>query len=92
MVHGTGRKRFTDLSFLGLEGIVMAHSLLSKYWEVRSDRISRGIGVEDMSDDPDVDDVMTWALNHIEAQHRVIVKDTQKIISLRTAIEEKSIF
>lgn len=66
----------------------MPHELIQKYWEVRSDRVSRNIGVEDMPDDPDTDDVMTWALRHIEAQHRVMVKDSQKITELSVAIQE----
>ena len=65
----------------------MSHGLIQKYWEVRTARVSRNIGVEDMPDDPDIDDVMTWALRHIEAQHRVITKDTQEIIELRIAMQ-----
>ncbi len=65
----------------------MAHDLVNMYWAVRSSRVERKIGVEDMPDDPDNEEIMTWAVRHIEAQHRVMVKDSQLIRELRIAAE-----
>lgn len=65
----------------------MAHDLVNMYWAVRSSRVERKIGVEDMPDDPDNEEIMTWAVRHIEAQHRVMAKDSQLIRELRIAAE-----
>lgn len=65
----------------------MSHDLVNMYWAVRSSRVERKIGVEDMPDDPDNEEIMTWAVRHIEAQHRVMVKDSQLIRELRIAAE-----
>ena len=65
----------------------MAHDLVNMYWAVRSSRVEQKIGVEDMPDDPDNEEIMTWAVRHIEAQHRVMVKDSQLIRELRIAAE-----
>ena len=45
----------------------MAHELVNLYWKTRTSRVDRGIGVEDMPDDPDNEEIMTWAVRHIEA-------------------------
>lgn len=64
----------------------MSHELYSKFYEVRCFRIKNKIPTDDMPDDPDTDEVMTWACRQMEAMQRVMSRDTQIIVQFTTNI------